>query len=188
MHIKTRLQALFRLTGELFRLCPFCFFSIRIRPGKARQDWRAFQRAIMTALRNHNRVLKRLRQIGEQLHHLLAGLETVLRCQLTSVGLNKNTAFRNRDQSIMRFIIIRVRKERFVGRDDWNVQIISKIQELRLNIFLALHIVALQLHIKAIPKRVLQQIQTGLGKINMPFAKLRVDRPLTRPRQNNHAT
>ncbi len=158
MQIETRLQAFLSLPRQLFRLGTLRFASISIRTSKAWQNRISLQRPVMAAPRNRHGVLKRLRKIGEQLHHLLTGFEAMIRRQLTAIRLDKNTTFGNRDQGIMRFIIIRIREISLVGRNNWNIQIIGKVQERRLNIFLAFHIVALQFHIKTVAKCGLQNL------------------------------
>ena len=110
----------------------------------------ALQRPVSAAARDLDGVLERLGQIGEQRRHLRAGLEVMLGAQPAALVDGDIAPFGDADQRVMRFEILLRGEIRFVGGDDRQVEVVSKIEQLRLDRPLLRQAVALQLDIEPV--------------------------------------
>ena len=77
--------------------------------------------------------LQRVRQIREQLHHLLARLEMMLRRQAAAVVVGDDLPLRDRQQRVMRLVILRRREEGLVGGHDGQAIAVGERQQLALD-------------------------------------------------------
>ncbi len=132
---------------------------------EARQDRIHLAWAIRAALRDLGGIGDRLRQVGEQLRHVLAAFEIMLGRQLAPIVFGDDAAFGDADQRIMRFIIVRCRKERLVGRDQRQRLPIGDIQEMAFGQTLLRQAVTLDFDIKPVAEQSAQLLAALLREI-----------------------
>ena len=68
-------------------------------------------------MRDLDRVVDRLRQIGEELRHLRLALQEIVRRQPAAVVVGDDRALGDGDQRVMRLVVVARREERLVGGD-----------------------------------------------------------------------
>ena len=120
------------------------------RRNEARQDRLAAQRTERASLGDFDGILKRFRQITEQLRHLLGALEVVVRRYAPPVVLDDIAALCDAQQHIVSLVIVGAGEISLVGGDYGKIQTIGQIEQLRLDHRLLLEAVALQLHVESI--------------------------------------
>ncbi len=181
------LQSGFRLTPQLRRFG----LGERARGLPASQEGRqnglALQRPVGAAAGDLKRVVERFGQIGEQLAHLRAGLEIMLRTQAAPF-VDGNVAPRgDADQRIMRFEIVGLREIGLVGGDDRQVEFVSEIEQLRLHRSLLRQTMALDLHIEPVAEDRLKRLDARAGKLGAAVNQRAVDRSFQSAGQRDQA-
>ncbi len=126
---------------------------------EARQDRLGRARPEGAALRDLDRVLERLGQIGEQRRHLGAGLEAVLGRELAALGLGDQLALGDADQRVVRLVVGGGGEERLVGRDQRQAVAVGEIDQRRLGALLGRRAVALQLDIEPVAEQAHQGLE-----------------------------
>ena len=99
---------------------------------------------------------ERLRQIGEQRHHLGAGLEAVLDGELAPVGLAEHAPLGDAEQRVVGLVVVDGREERLVGGDERHALGVGEVDQRRLDGALLGEAVALQLDIEPVAERRLE--------------------------------
>ena len=126
------LQAARRVVAQRRDLGPLGRLGLGIGTGEARQDRLPLHRPIGAAQRDLDRIVGRLRQVGEQLDHLGARLEIVLRRQPPPLVVGDHGTLGNRDERVMRLIVAALREERLVGRHQRQAMAVGEVDQLRL--------------------------------------------------------
>ena len=85
--------------------------------------------------------------------------------QLPAIGFGDQTAFRDADQRVMRFVIVFVCKERFVGRDQRQTFRIGEIEQRALAASFLRHAVTLQFDIETVAEQRGELVAARGGKI-----------------------
>ena len=112
---------------------------------------------------NDQSVVHGFRKISKEVPHLLSGLETVLRRKPPSVRLVEIRAIGNADQRVVRFLHRLIGVVRIVGRHEWKLELISKIDQGRFDPTLLRKSVALQFDVQASREHICQGPQVGLS-------------------------
>src|SRR5690606_8791871 len=120
------------------------------RRNEARQDRLAAQWTERASLGDFDRILKRFRQITEQLRHLLGALEVVVRRYAPPVVLDDIATLCDAQKHIVSLVIVRAGEVSLVGGDYREIQTVGQIEQLGLDHRLLLEAVALQLHVESI--------------------------------------
>ena len=123
-----------------------------------REDRLALQWPVSATARDLDGVVQRLGQIGEQRPHLRAGLEVMLGAQAAPLVDGDIASLGDADQRVMRLEILLRGEIRFVGRDDGQVEVVSKLEQLRLDRPLLRQAVALKLDIEPVAEDASQRI------------------------------
>ena len=146
------LQAGFGLGAQLggLQLEHLGFAGVGAGPDVARQDRLAPLRAKRAALGDLDGVGERLGKIGEQLGHLVGGLEVVLARHAAPVVLGEVFAVGDAQQRIVGLVVVRGGEVDLVGCDDGQRLRVGEIEELRLGCDLVLQAVALHLDVEAV--------------------------------------
>ena len=122
-------EASLRLAAKLRRLG----LALRLGAGAAeelRQDRRVLPRPVGAAARHLDGVLDRLGQIGEQLRHRPRALEVMLGAQAAPRINSDIASLGDADECVMRLEIVGGREVRFVGGDDRQMVVVSKIEQI----------------------------------------------------------
>ena len=144
------LEALDRLLAQLRALVDRC---VVVADREARQDRRQRARPVGAALRDLDGGRDRFRQVGKHLRHLGAALEAMLGGELTPIGIGDQPALGDRDQRVVRLVVLAGREIRLVGGDQRNALGVGQLDEHRLRRPLALFAMALQLDVEAVAEQ-----------------------------------
>ena len=109
--------------------------------------------------------LQRVRQVREQLHHLLTRLEMMLRRQAAAFVVGDDLPLRDRKQRVVRLIILRRREEGLVRRHDGQAVAFGERQQFSLDQPLILQSVPLDLNIELMAEGALEDVEPRLGQI-----------------------
>src|SRR4029079_3382457 len=101
------------------QLCAFVDFAIANR--EERQDRLFSPRPEGTTLRYFDSRSERLREVGEQGRHLGPALEVMLGRELAAVALSHNTSCRNRNQRVVRVVVLAPGEVRLIGGNQGNI-------------------------------------------------------------------
>ena len=135
------------------------------------------QRPVGAAARDLDGVLQRLGQISEQRPHLRTGLEVMLGAQAAPVVDRDVASLGDADQRVMRLEILLRGEIGFVGRDDGQVEVISELEQLRLDRPLLRQAVALKLDIEPVAEDRVQRLEPRAGELGIALGERHVDRP-----------
>ena len=167
-----RLEPLARLPAKLLLLVD------RLAAGnrEARQDRLAGQRPIGAAQRDLDAGLRRLGQVGEERHHLGAGLEPMLRREPPALGGRDERALGDAEQRVVRLIVGGGRR----NRARWSRPAAGRAgrrgRSAPARSALGLEPVALQFDIEPVAEGRGQALQAALGEIGHVRAERAVDR------------
>ncbi len=154
---------------------------------EGRQDRLARNRAIGAAARDLDGVVERLGQVGEQLAHLGAGLEIMLRAQPPPVVDRDIAPLGNADQRVMRLEILCAREIGLVGGDDGKVEIVGKTEKRWLDAALLRQAVALQLDIEPVAENGVKRREPAASKLWIAVSEREVDHPFRSASQRDQA-
>ncbi len=146
------------LDAKLARLVPAG------RGRKIRQDRRPGRDHEAATLRDHQAVLCRLGQIGEQLDHLGSTLEAVLGRQPAALLLADLRAIGDAQEDVVRLVLGGVDEMDVVGRDQRQVAAEGQVDQGRLDLLLGREPVAHQLDVEAAREQRRQLGQQRLGE------------------------
>ncbi len=183
---EAHVEPLFRLPAKLQRLGAFGLFRIGGGAGEARQDRLAGLQNEGAASSDLDRILQRFRQIGEELFHLRAALQVVIRGESETAVVGDNGVVGDRHQRVVGIIIVARREEGFIGRDQRKIMLVGKADDL-LFVPLVVSAVPLQLDIKPVPEDALQRQQPRLRRGGVAVLERHVDRPGRGARQRYQA-
>ena len=174
---KARLQAGLGLRAQLRRLEPQQLVLAGARRGcdEARQDRLAALGPEGAALGDLDGVGQRLRQVGEQLRHLLGGLEEVLARQAPPVVLGDVVAVGDAQQRVVRLVVVGRGEIDLVGGDDRQRARIGELEQRRLGLDLVLQAVALDLDVEPVAENLLQRLQALERQLLLALAQRLVD-------------
>ena len=141
---ETGLEPGARLAAELLLLVD----RLAAGDGEARQDRLSGQRPIGAAHGDLDAGFRRLRQVGEQLHHLRARLEPVLGREAAAVGGRNQRALGDAEQRVMRLVVAAGGEIGFVGRDQRQTVPVGEVDQRRFGRGLGFGPVALQFDIE----------------------------------------
>ena len=150
-------------TFETFDRLPaqFCALvdrSMVFADREARQDRAERARPVGAALRNLDGGRDRFRQVGEHLRHLGAGLEAVLGRELAALGVGDHPSLGDRDQRVVRLVVLAGREIRLVGGDQRDALGVGHVEQHRLGEAFALDAVALQLDVEPVAEQRRQRV------------------------------
>ena len=154
---------------------------------EGRQDRLARNRAIGAAARDLDGVVERLGQVGEQLAHLGAGLEIMLRAQPPPVVDRDIASLGDADQRVMRLEILCAREIGLVGGDDGKVEIVGKTEKRWLDAALLRQAVALQLDIEPVAENGVKRREPAASKLRIAVSEREVDHPFRSAGQRDQA-
>ncbi len=117
------------------------------------------------------RAFERLRQIGEQLRHLLGGLEVVIARDATAVVLRHHAALGDAEQRVVGLVVVGRGEVDLVGGDERDAELVGERDELRLDLLLEFEVVALQLDIEVAVEDPMQARRALAGEIRLAFAE-----------------
>ncbi len=154
--------------GLRFQLGGFSRSRVLRAWNEARQDRLARTRPERAALGDLDRVLNRLRQIGEQRRHFALRLEVMIGREATPVVFGDVAPFRDAQKRVVRVENIAVREVGFVCGDEGRAIVVGPAQELGLDRALSRQAVPLDLDIKALAedRRERGQALTGERRIS----------------------
>ncbi len=136
------LEPLLRLRAQLARLVAFA------QAGERRQDRLARHRIGGAALRDDERVVDGLRNIGEKLAHLARRLEAVLGREAPALSVGDEAPLGDTEQRIMRLEHLGVGEKGLVGGDERQFMLVGELDQAGLDAVLDVEPVALQLDIE----------------------------------------
>ena len=155
VHGDALLEPLDRLAAQLRALVDR---GLVLADREARQDRRQRARPIGAAPRNLDGGSDRFRQVGKHRRHFGAGLEPVLGGELAAVGVGDQPAFGDRDQRVVRLVVLAGREIRLVGRDQRQALAVGQFDEHRLRDPFVLDTVTLQLDVEPIAEQLHQRL------------------------------
>jgi hypothetical protein len=170
MRPEPRLQPFGRLAAQLVR-----FVAGRI--GKGGEDRLDDLRHEGAAPRDHQRVIDRLRQVGEERTHLLGALEAVLGREAPPVRLHDIGALGDADEGVMRLEHALVGEEHVVGRDQRQVERIGEVDEPALDAVFDVQPMPHQLDIEPAGEDAREPLQRGLCGVILTFRQQPPDGP-----------
>ena len=141
----------------------------------------------MAAPGNLHRRGKRLRQVGEQLGHLLAALEIVLGGQPAPVVLVETPPLRDADQRVMGLEVVAGGVEHLVGGDQRHTGRVGKVDEDGLAKRFLRQVVTLQLAVEAIAEGFRQPVEPAQRNRFGPAHDRLAHRPGNAARQADQA-
>ena len=173
-------QSLLGLAAQLGRLAPrlLGLADDVVTGDETRQDRLAALGPEGAAARDFDGIVERFGQVGEDLRHRFGALEVVLTRHPPAIVLDDVAAVRDAQQRIVRLVVVGAREVGFVGGNDRNPERIGELQELRLDIVLALEAVALDLDVEAVAERRSKPLQPLLGKRLLSLPQRAVDGPV----------
>ena len=104
-----------------------------------------------------------------------ARLEVMLGAQTAPVVDRDIAPFGDADQRVMRFEIVARREIRLVSGDDGQVEIVGKLEQLRLDGALLRQAMALQLDIEPVAEKIVQSFKPRAGKLGIAVGERAVD-------------
>ena len=144
--------------------------------GRDRQHRLAAFRHHRAALRDRQRVVAGLRQIGEQRAHVGGGFEPVLRGDAAAIAFRQQTALGDAQQGVVRLEHRRRGEEAVVGGDQRQARGIGERDQAGLDGVLQRLAVAMQLHHAAIGERLGEAGEQRLGLGFLPLGQQPGDR------------
>ena len=145
---------------------------------EARQDRLAADGTEGAALGDLDGIGERLRQVGEQLRHLLGGLEEMLPRQPAALVLGDVGALSDAQQRVVRLVVVGGGEIDLVGGDDRQRAGVGKVEQRRLGLDLVLEAVALDLDVEPVAEDLLQHLQALEGHLLLSLAQRLVDGPV----------
>ncbi len=181
-----RLEALTRLRLHLLGLRLQRLFRIGgIGGGEARQDRRARLRIIGAPARDLDCVVDRFGKIGEKRDHLGLAAQMAVFRQPAAVVDGDNRSFGDRQQRVMRLVVVTLGKEGFVGGHQRQFMAIGKFDRGGLDSAIVARR-PLEFDIEPIAEQGLQEQKPALGKHRMFLLQRLADRPALAARQADH--
>ncbi len=154
-------EALLRLTAQFGGLIAFRSCSAGAGANReARQDRLSRGGAKRATLGDFDGGGQRLRDVGEQHRHFGAGLEAMIRGQLTAVGFGDQPSAGDAQQRVVGFVIVRGGEIRLVGRDQRETLCIGEIDQRAFRPPLLVDAVALQFDIEPVAEQSSQPVAT----------------------------
>ena len=156
-----RREAGLGLRGQLRGLEPQQLLLARARRGgdEARQDRLAPPRPEGAALGDLDGVRQGLRQVGEQLRHLLRGLEEMLARQAPPVVLRDVVAAGDAQQRVVRLVVVGRCEVDLVGGHDRQRAGVGELEQHRLGLDLVLEAVTLDLDVEPVAENLLERLR-----------------------------
>ena len=183
------LEARFRLPPQLRRLrCELILLAGSLARGhEPRQDRLAAPRPVGAALGDLDGVVQGLRQVGEQLRHLVGGLEVVLARQPAPLVLDDIGALGDADQRIVRLVVVGGGEIDLVGRDDRDAELVGKLEKLRLDLSLVRRPVTLDFDVERAVEGLVQVLQPRTRELWLAITQRAVDRPARSARERDQS-
>ena len=168
--LQTKLQAFLRLKRD------FLFLGTALRHREGRQDRLARTRHEGGTLGHQQRVVDRLRNIGEQRAHLVGGLEAMVRVKASPLRLGHDHALGDAEQRIMGLVHRGIGEEGLVGGDQRQPVLIGEIDERRLGARFSIDTQTGDFHEQAIVERLGKFEQRFLGVVVTAIEQRAADR------------
>ncbi len=164
---KALLQPCMRLPREFGSLGPDHRLGVGdVAAGEARQDRGSALREERAPPRDLDRVLDRLRNIGEKRRHLALALQEIVRCQAAAVVDGDHRPFGDGDQRVVRLIVAGGGEKRLVGRHQRQFVRIGQVDRLGLD-GLVVAGKPFELHIEPVAEDALQDQEAAFGQPGM---------------------
>ena len=164
----------------------FCFRAAVLHR-KGRQDRLAGARHVGAAPGDDQRIVDRLRQIGEQRPHFLRRLEVVLRRNPAALGLADIAAAGDAEQRVMSLEHAAVGEENLVRRHQRQIVGVGEVEQFLLDALLGFLAMAHQLDIEPAGKQRRKLAQRGLSRVVLPFCQQPPDAPRRSAGQRDEA-